>query len=182
MTSAKQRILDYFLQRVGQKVTTKELQAIAGISDYQRRIRELRKDDGYEIVSDKDRADLKPGEYILASATPGPSRQHGITQGVRRQVLIRNGLTCQMCGHGAEETYPDLPGRKVTLQVDHIDPNGPSTPDNLRTICAACHEGRSDRVKPSPEVMNALQAIRAAPRNVQRDVYDFLKNKFNHED
>jgi len=174
---AKHRILEHLQKHVGQMVRTKDLQAVAGISDYQRRIRELR-DEGWQIESDKDREGLKPGEYVLVSAAPRMKREHGIPASVRREVLIRDGSTCQMCGAGVGDPHPSKPGRRVRLQVDHIDPDGASTPDNLRTLCSACHEGRENVETPPPEVMHALRIVRRAPERIQKQVLDFLLKKF----
>jgi hypothetical protein len=74
MTSAKARILAYLQLHLGEVVSSGALAGVAGISAFQRRIRELRLDDGYDISSMDSRADLKPGEYILQSRrrTPRP--------------------------------------------------------------------------------------------------------------
>lgn len=65
-TSGRARILEYFKLKVGEVVTKAELQIIAGIGDYPRRIRELR-DDGWDIVSMYEEPTLAPGDYILRS-------------------------------------------------------------------------------------------------------------------
>jgi 5-methylcytosine-specific restriction endonuclease McrA len=46
----KQKILDYLLERVGEVVHGEELAAVSGISEWARRVRELRVEDGYPIV------------------------------------------------------------------------------------------------------------------------------------
>jgi len=50
-SSAKQRILEYFRAHVGTVVAGEELMIVSGISDYPRRIRELRKEEGWPILS-----------------------------------------------------------------------------------------------------------------------------------
>ena len=65
MMSARNRIKQFFEDNVGKIVTTHELSEVAGIRDYQRRIRELRNEYGMKIRSHVDRADLKPGEYVI---------------------------------------------------------------------------------------------------------------------
>lgn len=49
---------------------------------------------------------------------------------VRQQVLVRDGHTCQECGH-----FP-------ANHVDHITPRsmgGSDKPSNLRVLCATCN-------------------------------------------
>ena len=67
MGSAKARILALLQLRVGRVVTKDELAGVSGIVDFQRRIRELRQDDGYEISSMESHPGLRPGEYMLLS-------------------------------------------------------------------------------------------------------------------
>lgn len=176
--SARARILAFFKENLGKVVHTRDIARVARIHDYQRRIRELRHA-GWPIMSDKDSADLKPGEYLMESDVQlPPEHEHAIPAAVRREVLIRDGSTCQMCGSTQGDPHPTIQGRKLTLQVDHVDPDGPATPENLRVLCSACHEGRSNLERPPQEVLNVLAAIRRAPRHVQEKVYLFLHRKF----
>jgi len=61
---AKDRIRSFFEANVGKIVTTHQIREVARISEYARRIRELRDEEGMQIKSHIDRHDLKPGEYI----------------------------------------------------------------------------------------------------------------------
>lgn len=80
--AGKKRILEYLRASVGMVVTTDELAVVSGIKDYQRRIRELRLEEGWPIVSGVQRSrrgddarddeelgsglpDLRNDEYIL---------------------------------------------------------------------------------------------------------------------
>lgn len=63
---AKGRLLEYLVANVGRVVASEELRDVAGISEWARRVRELR-DDGYQIETHNDRSALRPGEYILVS-------------------------------------------------------------------------------------------------------------------
>lgn len=68
--SGRDRILAYLIQHIGQAVDTEELAAISGIQEYARRIRELRIQYGYDIVSGLGRDDLKPNQYMLLDPNP----------------------------------------------------------------------------------------------------------------
>lgn len=69
---ARDRIRDFFIANVGKVVTTQRIRSVGGISEYARRIRELRDEEGYQIKSHVDRADLKPGQYILETLERKP--------------------------------------------------------------------------------------------------------------
>lgn len=51
---------------------------------------------------------------------------------IRRTVLRRDGGLCVFCGSPAN-------------QVDHIFPDGPHSPDNLRALCQHCHMARTQQ-------------------------------------
>lgn len=177
--SARDKIRKFFEDNVGKVVTTQQISSVAGIHDYQRRIRELRNDEGLQILSYRDRQDLSPNEYILASLKRQPRFSHKIDKAQRARILERNGLTCGMCGATAGEPDPYNPNRKITLQVDHINPDGPTDDDNLRTLCHNCNEGRNNLVVPTtPNTLAVLRNIRRLARDDQRRLYAELKKKF----
>lgn len=175
---AWKRILKLLKAKYPEKVNTKEIEEVARISDYQRRIRELRAA-GWEILSHHDDPDLKPDEYRLRSLKQKKNYLFSkrIDGKTRALVLQRNGFTCSACGRGVDDDDPVSPGRKVRLHVDHIDPDGDSTPDNLRILCSACNQGKQDLILPRSAI-NLLQAIRRASRKDQLEVFNWLKNKF----
>jgi len=61
--SAKGRLRAYFRLKPNQLLTKEELQIVAGITDYQRRIRELRQEERMNIRSNYEDPDLRPGDY-----------------------------------------------------------------------------------------------------------------------
>ncbi len=69
-TGARERILRYLLLRVGQVVDKDAIAGVSGISEWARRVRELRDEQGWPILSDENRSDLKPGQYVLEASTP----------------------------------------------------------------------------------------------------------------
>ena len=160
-------------------MATGQIRRLAGVSEYARRIRELRDDEGMRIMSHNDRHDLKPGEYILESLERAPRFSHKIDKTMRARILERNGLTCGMCGTMAGDADSYSPGRKIRLHVDHIDPDGPTVDDNLRTLCNNCNEGRSNlAMPPTPNTLSLLRQIRRLPRDQQRRIFDMLKARF----
>lgn len=179
--SARDRIRQFFESNVGRIVTTQQIRKVAGISEYARRIRELRDEEGMQIKSHNDRGDLKPGEYILETLELRPAVDRRISPQLRNEILERNGFTCQQCGAGAGEHDPFNPRRKVRLHVDHILPvsqGGSVTKENLRILCSACNQGRANIQVVSESAKNLLARIRRTSRPVQHEVYEFLKRKF----
>ena len=87
---SKQLILDYFLAHLGQVIESQTLQEVSGWkSEWGRRVRELRDEDGWPVLSHKDRADLKPGQYILESLQRRPAFKRGISKETKACVLER---------------------------------------------------------------------------------------------
>lgn len=90
---------------------------------------------------------------------------------LRYQVLRRDGNRCQSCGRAA----PD-----VQLQVDHVIPEalgGPSTPENLRTLCADCNGGKSATppdaatvAQVNSDAVRWAEAMKAAAGNMLADL------------
>ena len=181
--SARSRLRAYFERNVGKVLNTAELKQVAGTSEYARRIRELRNEEGMDIVTHNDRAELRPGQYMLVSLKRRPRFSKGITADQRARILQRNGMTCQICGAGAGEPDPFDPQKRVRLDVDHIVPlseGGTNEDSNLRATCSACNRGRSNLfTPPDKRAINLLANIRRAPRAIQLEVFNFLKRKFD---
>lgn len=178
---AKDRIRDYFTANVGLILTTEQIRKVAGISEYARRIRELRDEEGFQIRTHVDRADLKPGQYILETLEQKPVVSRTISPQLRNAILERNGFTCQLCGSGPGDTDPFNPNRKVRLHIDHIIPisqGGSNSADNLRVLCSACNQGRANVQPPSETALNIIAKIRKLPKSQQKEIYDVLKRKF----
>ena len=181
--SAIRRIKSYLEQNVGRVITSKELQVAAGnVSEWARRVRELKDEHGLQILTHNDREELKPGQYLLLTLELKPVRQRGMSSKLRRQILERDGGTCQMCGSGAGEDSGCEPGKKCRLQVDHILPisqGGTDDPSNLRSVCVYFNKDKADVIRPaSGQAISALAVIRKLPRDVQREVFEFLRRKF----
>lgn len=180
---SRQRILDYLLAHVGEVITSEQLREVAAVSEWARRLRELRDELGYRILSHNDKATLRPGEYILEIAEPITASARGISASQRARILSRDGFTCQICGAAQGDPDATNPERQLRLHVDHIQPissGGSNDDDNLRTLCSACNEGRSNLYTPPSEAaMNVLELVRRQPKDVQREIYKFLKRKFN---
>lgn len=178
---SRDKLREYFLTHLGQVLDSDTLREVAGISEWARRVRELRNEEGYQILTHHDRSDLKPGQYILENPKPQPAFAREISKEVRAYVLDRNGFTCQMCGAVAGEPHPYDPTRKTRLHIGHsIDKSmgGTDDPANLRAICSVCNEGASNLTLDRPSYEKLLIQVRRATGADQLKVLEWLIHKF----
>ncbi len=179
---SKKKILDFLLKNIGKVLTSEEIQEASGwAAEWGRRLRELRDEQGYGILSHKDRRDLKPGQYILVSKKRKPTFARGISKETRAFVLERNGYTCQSCGLAAGDPDPLHPGRTIRLTMAHIidkSKGGTDTPSNLKAQCTNCNEGLQNIALAKPDKIHLLAQIRRATINDQLAVLEWLKTKY----
>jgi hypothetical protein len=180
--SAKARLRAHFLSNLGKVMDSDELRQVANYqSEWARRVRELRNEEGYQILTHNDRSELKPGQYLLEIAKPLPAFARQISKETRAFVLDRNGFTCQMCGAVAGEVHPYDATRKTRLHLGHIidkSMGGSDEPANLRAICSVCNEGASNATLTRPDLQKLLIQVRRATSQDQLAVLRWLQKKF----
>ena len=155
--------------------------ASGGANEWGRRLRELRDEEGYQILSHKDRSDLRPGQYLIETIKRLPAFKRGISKETRAWVLERNGYTCQMCGVAAGDPDPLGGSRPVRLTMGHIkdkSKGGTDTPQNLRAVCTNCNEGLQNTALPKPDRIHLLAQVRRATIDDQEAVLEWLLGKF----
>ena len=136
-----------------------------------------------QILSYKDRLDLKPSEYLLASLERLPAIERGISNQLRMEILERNGFTCQLCGRTGGDPDPTNAARKVRLVIDHeipIEQGGTNDKANLRVLCTPCNQARANIQPPTETAKNLLARIRKQSRAVQKEVYQALHRTFDN--
>ena len=179
---ARGKLRAHFLANIGRVMSPDELRAVVdNQSEWARRIRELRTEEGYQILTHNDRSELKPGQYLLETPKPQPAFERAISKETRAYVLDRNGFTCQMCGAVAGEPHPYDSTRKTRLHLGHIiDKSTGGTDDhaNLRAICSVCNEGASNATLTRPDLQKLLIQVRRATSQDQLDVLQWLIKKF----
>ncbi|MGH7987909.1 MAG: HNH endonuclease [Candidatus Binataceae bacterium] len=170
------------MSNIGRVIDGPELRKAGGhISEWARRVRELRDEEGYEILTHRDRSDLKPGQYILLTSNRRPIISRSISKELRARVLDRNGFTCCMCGASANDPDPFHADRKIRLTIGHIvdfSKGGKSEFGNLRAECTNCNEGLQNTSLPKPSLIELLKQIRRATIDDQRAVLEWLQRKF----
>jgi len=182
---SKEKIRRFLRAHVGQVVTSHEIQDAAGpsVTEWARRVRELREQEGWKILTQNDSASLKPGQYLVEEIPPPKSAvafASGISAKLRAQVLDRNGFTCQMCGLSPGEIDPDT-GRKVRLHVGHIKDKslgGKDELSNLRALCSTCNQGAKNITIEKATSIWLLSQIRRAGQDEQRIIFEWLRKKF----
>lgn len=182
---SKSLLRQYLLANIGTVVSASQLRAAAGnASEWARRLRELREDEKWPILSHNDNAGLKPGEYLLKQAPSALSVRfaRSLSKKLRAEVLDRNGFTCQMCGLTPGDIDPAT-GRKVRLHIGHIKDKSLGGKDelaNLHALCSTCNQGAKNITAEKPTTIWLLSQVRRAGRDEQRAVLDWLQKKFGY--
>ena len=173
-----------FNKMIGETFTTKEARAAIGEPSggpnedehFQRRLRQLRDKDGWEIPSQKYDSSLENDQYRVDKYGWHPGcgedrpRAATVSNKLKRIVFDRDGSTCMICGARGSEPRIDNPNKRVALTVGHVLSNnygGAAVIQNLRTECSECNETvRSDMSKPeSPdEIATAARGLAKADR------------------
>lgn len=161
---------------------SEELRTVAGgITEWARRVRELRNEEGFQILTNNDRSDLKPGQYLLENPKPKPAFERAVSKETRAYVLDRNGYTCQMCGAVAGEPHPFDQNRKTRLHMGHIvdkSMGGADEPSNIRAICSVCNEGAANLTLDRPSARKLKIQVRRASGADQLELLDWLVTKY----
>ncbi|MCD6525989.1 MAG: HNH endonuclease [Desulfuromonas sp.] len=138
----RDKVLKYLRKNVGQKVTGEELKYLAkDKSEWARRVRELRTEYGWPVVTQNTgRPDLEVGVYLLEADRQSPEHDRRIPDPVKRKVLRRDGYKCTECGWSHDDWNRSDPRH---LELHHVKPHaqgGENTEGNLITLCTVCHD------------------------------------------
>jgi hypothetical protein len=96
-------------------MSSDELREVAGVSEWARRIRELRGEEGYRILTHADRADLKPGQYLLLDPVPFSRGFGGERAGCAKWSVAERSTAC-----ASESAQPS--GTEPPAGSDRVDP------------------------------------------------------------
>jgi hypothetical protein len=174
--SARDKLRTFFSANVGNILRTKELREVAGISEYARRIRELRDEEGMLIKTHSERPDLRPDEYVLESLERAPVANPRIPDSIRKMVLLRDGSRCRFCGRDAGPPSP-----RLKLRIDYLDPledGGMDHADNVGVMCSACAKSKQKARRAGQSARDLLTLIRRASPAIQRETYLALRRSF----
>ena len=140
--AVRDKILKYLRENIGQNVTGEELKYLAkDRSEWARRVRELRTEYGWPVVTQNTgRPDLEVGVYLLEADRQSPEHDRHIPDPVKRKVLRRDDYKCTVCKWAHDEWNRSDPRH---LELHHKKPHvkgGENTEGNLITVCTVCHD------------------------------------------
>jgi hypothetical protein len=161
--------------------------------NWHQRLSELRTDDGYTILSWRNRGWLRVEEYMMPSAEKRPSAAKRVkpTPETWQKVLVRAKNACEWtegnisCKLKDSEIDP-IGGGKVKLTADHKNPhsvNPDSDPNDTRQWHALC--GRHQIMKKNywdsnSGKMNVYAIIQTATKSEKKIICKFLLDYFGY--
>jgi hypothetical protein len=198
--TVKRRIEALFLDNIG-KILTRE-QIIEAATDpatgkapenWHQRLSELRTDDGYTILSWRNRGDLKVQEYLMPhiEKRAGAAKRVKPTSATWLKVLERAGYRCEWheagekCGLAQGGTDP-VGGGTVRLTPDHkqphsINPNSdPTDPNQWQALCGRHQVVKKNYWDSQTGKINVYAVVQAAPRREKEQVFEFLLEHFGY--
>jgi hypothetical protein len=140
--SVRDKILKFFRLNIGKKITGEELKYLAkDRSEWARRVRELRTENGWPIVTkNTGRPDLEVGIYLLEADRQSPEHDRRIPDPVKGAVLRRDGYKCRHCSWTHDEWNRSDPRHLELHHVEEHVSGGENSEDNLLTLCTVCHD------------------------------------------
>lgn len=139
--SARDKILLFLRENVGVSVSGEEISYVAKITDWPRRVRELRTEYGWPIVTKQTgRPDLPVGVYLLEMDRQAPVHDRLIPDPVRVAILRRDSYQCVHCNWHISEWNKADPRILELHHKEHHAKGGHNTKENLITLCNICHD------------------------------------------
>lgn len=198
--SVKRRIETLFLDNVGKVITREQILEVARDpltgkepENWHQRLSELRTDDGYTILSWRNRGDLKVQEYLMPHAEKRQKAGRRIrpTDKTWMAILKRAGLACEWneggekCGLHEGDIDP-IGGGRVKLTPDHksphsIDPNSdPNDPEQWQALCGRHQVVKKNYWDNSSGKLNVFAIVQAATKSEKLTVFLFLLEYFGY--
>lgn len=196
--SVRKRIEAFFLDNIGRVATREQIMNVAKDpktdrvpENWHQRLSELRTDDGYTILSWRNRKDLKVSEYLLPTAEKRAkaSRRVKIRPKTWQLVLERAGYACEWtdegrtCGLQAGEPDP-IGGGTVRLTPDHKTPHAvdsaidPDNPDRWQVLCGRHQVMKKNYWDDETGWLNVYAIVQSASEEEKQRVHNFLAEYF----
>jgi len=198
--SIKQRIEALFLDNIG-KIITRELiievaaNPVTGKQpeNWHQRLSELRTDDGYTILSWRNRGWLRVEEYLMPSTDKRPTASKRIkpTPDTWNKVLKRAKNACEWvdgedhCGLKEGDVDP-IGGGKVKLTADHKNPHSvkpdsdPNDPKQWNALCGRHQVMKKNYWDSNTGKMNVYAIIQSATQIEKKIIFKFLLDYFGY--
>ncbi len=140
---SRERLLQYLRENVGNVVTTEELAYVAKASEFGRRVRELRTEQGFAIATRfTGRPDLSPGQYLLESVDRvAEPHDRNIPESTQKAVYLRDANKCRVCAWERARWTREDPRILELHHLEHHAAGGQNAASNLIVVCSRCHDG-----------------------------------------
>lgn len=191
----RKRLENFFLDNVGVIVTNEHLKQVAidpisGLEpeNWHQRLSELRTDHGYTILSQRDNAGLKTGEYCLVSAEKRELAKSRVAadKKIKAALLVANPI-CAYPGCKLKEGDIDpIGGGTVRLQLDHKtahdhDDAGTDEKDNYQLLCGRHNVTKKNLWDDNTGKLNVRAIIQAFSSTEKKQALKWLQDYFEHE-
>ena len=200
-TSIKKRIEAFLLDNVGKVVTREMIIAVSKDpvtgkepENWHQRLSELRTDDGYTILSKRDRAYLSIEEYVLSSTDKRKNAGKRIMPtSVTWKIVLENANNCCEWKEGGaycgleNGVIDQIGGGTVKLTPDHkqphsINPNAdPADPNQWQALCGRHQVIKKNFWDSNTGKMNTIAVLQALPHNEKIVALEFLLEYFGYE-
>jgi hypothetical protein len=198
--SIKLRIEALFLDNIGKVITSDLIKQVAinpetkkEPENWHQRLSELRTDDGYTILSWRNRGWLQVEEYLMPSSDKRPNANKRVkpTKETWRIILERADNTCEwneagnICGL-KEGEIDTISGGKVKLTPDHksphsVDPNSdPQNPDQWQALCGRHQVTKKNYWDNNTGKLNIYAIIQSASKTEKEIAFKFLLDYFGY--
>lgn len=198
--SIKQRIEALFLDNIGKIITREQILQVATDpvtgkqpENWHQRLSELRTDDGYTILSWRNRGWLRVEEYLMTSADKRPQAGKRVrpTKETWAKILDKAKHCCEWkedgktCGLKENEIDP-IGGGKVKLTPDHKKPHSinpesdPTDPKQWQALCGRHQVMKKNYWDSSTGKMNVYAIIQSATTIEKEIVFKFLLDYFGY--
>jgi len=201
-TSIRDRIRAFLLDNIGRVATREQIMEVARDpktgrtpENWHQRLSELRTDEGYTILSWRNRGDLNVSEYLMPTSERRKvaGKRVKIKPAAWQEVLKRAGYRCQWqeanqtCGLRDGDIDP-IGGGTVKLTPDHkrphaVDPQvDPSDADAWQPLCGRHQVVKKNYWDHTTGWLNVYAIVQAASETEKRRVYEFLQQYFATKD
>ncbi|MCE7983151.1 MAG: restriction endonuclease [Caldilinea sp. CFX5] len=198
--SVKKRIEAFLLDNIGKIVTREQILEVARDpvtgkepENWHQRLSELRTDDGYTILSWRNRGDLKVQEYLMPHAEKRSKAAKRIrpTDETWLAVLERANYACEwneggdICRLKAGDIDP-VGGGRVKLSYDHKTPHSlnpdadPTNPEQWQALCSRHQVVKKNYWDHLTGKLNAYAIVQAATKSEKQAIFDFLLAYFGY--
>lgn len=198
--SIKLRIEALFLDNIGKIITREQIIEVATDPEsgkqpenWHQRLSELRTDEGYTILSWRNRGWLRVEEYLMPSKDRRPKAGKRVRPSIETwtKVLLRAKSACEWNEGGVhcglKEGEVDLiGGGMVKLTADHknphsVDPDSdPNDPEQWQALCVRHQIIKKNYWDSSSGKMNIYAIIQSATQGEKEIVFKFLLDYFGY--